>query len=579
MFKHINGSNKLIRQIKQEGILTKQQLKTLTKKVKRENRYLSEVLLEDITLPHEEILKVLSEFFNLPIVALKEKRVSPIILNLIPKEVAEQYSVIIFKKVKNVIYIATVSPENKQIIEFIRKKTGLEPKIFITTPREIKLALQRYKSEISEEFAKIIEDGVKEAIDSEEPAERMAQYLPIIKMVNSIIEQALSRNASDIHIEPQAKKVNIRFRIDGILHTILELPKEILPSLAARIKIISNLKIDEHRIPQDGRCQFTYGDREIAIRVSVMPTLHGPKAALRLLEPEKKQFTLVKLGLNRRDFHLLKNEIKAAQGMILVTGPTGSGKTTTLYSLLQMLNSDKINICTIEDPIEYGIEGINQTQINPKTGLTFANGLKSFIRQDPDVIMVGEIRDAETADIAINAAMTGHLVLSTLHTNNAFLAIQRFVEMGIQPYLIASVTNIIIAQRLVRKLCLNCRSAIRSPEKFIGDYNNFFDLKKTFNKLKKLNLLPSHTNFEDVIFYRPKGCPKCNHTGFQGRIGIYEVVKVGDELRKAILKDYLEQTVKKIALGQGTLTMAEDGLLKVFSGRTTIDEVLRVTQE
>lgn len=567
--------------IEEKKYLSKDRFREILKIAKNEGRSVSEILFEDTDISAEKILPVLARFFKVPAVKLREKVISPEVLGLISKEVAEQHAVIVFKKIKEVIQVAAVNPGNNQTIDFIRQKTKLKPKVFITTPEDIKQALRRYKTEIGEDFARIIKAGIAEALATHETAEKIAQHVPIIRMVDNIIEKALTAKASDIHFEPYTDKVVIRFRIDGLLKKIVELPKAMLEPLVTRLKIMANLKIDEHRAPQDGRLKFKFNEQEVAVRVSVVPTLYGGKVVLRLLDMEEKQFTLRKLGLNNADFKTMKNEIRKTQGLILVTGPTGSGKTTTLYSLLRMLNREEVNICTIEDPIEYGIEGINQTQVNPSSGLTFLSGLRSLLRQDPNVIMVGEIRDLETANMAVNAAMTGHLVLSTLHTNNAFLGIQRLIEMGIEPYLGASVINIIIGQRLVRKVCPFCKSRKISGEKLLEKYGAQFEIEAVFNKLKKSGHLPADKfpSLKEVQFAHGKGCPKCSQTGYKGRIGIYEILKMDKELYETIIKSPLAESIKKTALQKGVLTMAEDGLLKVFLGRTTFEEVLRVTKE
>lgn len=567
--------------LKEEGLLTKEQFETIVRQAEKEGRHLTEIIFEDSSLPEEKTLPLLCQFYDLPPVFLRKKVISPLVINLIPKEVAERHNVIIFKKIKGVIHIATTNPENYQILEFIKKKTELEPIPHLTTPKDISIALRKYNTQIGEDLTQIIDYSVKEAAALNVSPEQAARFLPVIKMVDEIIEKALGKGASDIHIEPTLDRIIIRYRIDGMLNKVAELPKEVLPLLITRIKILANLKIDEHMIPQDGRFHFhfQYQDQEIAIRVSIIPTLHGPKAALRLLEMQQKIFTLKKLGLNQNHYGLLKKEIKANQGMILVTGPTGSGKTTTLYTLLRMLNREDINICTIEDPIEYGIDNINQMQVRPQVSLTFASGLRSLLRQDPDIIMVGEIRDEETASMAANSAMTGHLVLSTLHTNNAFFVVQRLYEMGIQSYLLASVINLVIGQRLVRRICPDCRGRSRFPEKIIANYQPFLKINETIIKLKKQDLLSKDIKVEELRLLHGRGCAKCNYTGYRGRVGIYEILKIDKKMRKLILSDNSEEAIRRYAASQNILTMAEDGILKVLSGVTTFDEVLRVTKE
>lgn len=560
-------------------LLAKSKYKEAVIQAKKEDKHLAEIILADDSLADEKVLEAISKFYRLPYVLLRSKVISPRTINLLPKEISEQHNVVVFKKIRNKIYIAAITPDVRRIAEFVRKKTGFEPTAFITTKKDIKHALKKYKRNIKEDFDIILNRSIREALDAEASVENMAQFVPIIKIVNVIIEKAITSNASDIHIEPNFNNIIIRFRIDGIMRKIVELPKPILPAIAARIKILADLKIDEHMVPQDGRFQFNYNEQAIAVRVSIIPTLYGPKTALRLLEMKQRIFTLHKLGLNKNHQNIIKKEINMSQGMILVTGPTGSGKTTTLYTLLKMMNKEEVHICTIEDPIEYGIDNMNQMQIKPRSGLTFAIGLRALLRQDPNILMVGEIRDKETANIAVNAAMTGHLVLSTLHTNNAFLAPQRLAEMGLQPYLVNSVMNLIIGQRLVRKLCPYCKIRLRSSEKIVNQHKGYLPIKKIFRKLQKQKLLPPKMKIQDISFYRSRGCSRCNKTGYIGRMGIYEVLRVDDKLKKVILKDNSESAVKKYLTGNGALTMTEDGLLKVFSGQTSIDEILRVAKD
>ncbi len=576
-----NPHSRLGKKLEKAQLVSRNQFRDLATRAKREDRHVVEVLFEHIPTNHDRILRVVGEHFNAPPALLHKRVISRYILNLIPKEIAEQHSVIVFKKIKDVIHVAVTNPENTQIIEFVKKKTGLTPKVFIASPDEISQALKKYEEEIATEFAKIIQDSINEALAIHDTVEKMAQYVPIVKMVDTIIERALTKRASDIHIEPDTLGIAVRFRIDGQLHRIVALPTAILPPLVTRIKILANLKIDEHRIPQDGRFKFHFKNRDVAIRVSMVPTLHGTKAAMRLLDTQESEFTLPRLGFNQRDLKVVKTEIKKPHGMILVTGPTGSGKTTTLYTLLRMLNKEHVNICTIEDPIEYGIQGINQTQINPPAGLTFANGLRSLLRQDPNIIMVGEIRDAETAEIAVHAAMTGHLVLSTLHTNNAFIAFQRLTEMGVQRFLAGSVINLIIGQRLVRRICPHCKASAGSTPKIIEQYAQYLDLKNAYTRLKTMGLLASHNAkaITDIRFYTGKGCEKCSYSGYQGRVGIYELVAMNAGLHQTVLSNPDASAVQNIAVKHGTLTMAEDGILKVIGGLTTFEEVARTTKE
>lgn len=395
-----------------------------------------------------------------------------------------------------------------------------------------------------------------------------------------MLEYAIFEEASDIHIEPAEHEMIIRMRVDGILRKIMELPKKIQPGLVARIKILSNLKLDEHRLPQDGRFKIESEEYRISFRVSVVPVFDGEKVVLRLLNESAKILNLEQLGLQTSALEAVKRNIKKPNGMILVTGPTGSGKTTTLYTILNLLNTPDVNITTIEDPIEYRMQRVNQSQVNPKIGYTFANGLRSFLRQDPDIILVGEIRDTETAEISVNAAMTGHLLLSTLHTNDAATALPRLQEMSIPPFLIASTANVIIGQRLVRKICMNCIVSYQL------DKTTEEEIEKQFNVTELMKILSasgsvvsSKTSLRSLLFYRGKGCSKCNHSGYKGRIGIYEVLEVTPNISEMIMKKANSSEITQQAVKNGMIVMYQDGFIKAKNGITTIEEVLRVTKE
>jgi len=573
------GTSKLARVLEQAGCCTREQFKELEAQAKREGRPVTAVLLDQANGGTEKTLEVLGQYYELEPIKLRGRVITPYVLNLLPKEVAEAHHVVIFKKAGNIIHVAVVDPEDKQVIEFIQRKTKLDLVVYITTPADIAYALQRYEGELAEEFGRIIQDSLKETLASHEPAEKLAQFVPVVKMVNSIIDRALASRASDIHLEPGSDRLVVRFRIDGLLKRVVELPREVLPPILARIKLMSNLKIDEHRLPQDGRFRYTFHDREVALRVSIVPNLYCSKIVLRLLDTKEKRFDFKALGLNKRDLAILKREATKPHGMIIVTGPTGSGKTTTLYTILRFLNRERVNICTIEDPIEYGLEGINQMQVNPAAGLTFSYGLRSLLRQDPDIVMVGEIRDPETAEIALNAAMTGHLVLSTLHTNDAFLASQRLVEMGIQPFLISSVVNVIIGQRLVRTICKYCCTTVSASERNLEGYAKILDLEGAAKKLIQVGLLPKDFSWAQVKLCAGRGCDKCSDTGYQGRLGIYEFLVMDEDVRNCILKSSTSHAVYEAAHKQAATTMVEDGILKVISGQTTLEEVARVTRE
>ncbi|MDO8560260.1 MAG: GspE/PulE family protein [bacterium] len=574
-----SDANRLWKALENERCITREQFREAVQQARASGRFLTDVLLHNEALAQEKLLHVLSTTLQIPEVRLADRVISPGVLSLIPKEVAEQHAVIVFKKIKDVIHVATTAPENTQTIDFISKKTGLKPQVFITTGKDIRHALRGYQGELTEEFSRIIELSMREAMAAYDSAEKMANFVPMIRMVDTIIERALRQKASDIHVEPTSNKISIRFRIDGLLQRIVELPTPILPPLIARLKLMANLKLDEHRRPQDGRFNHVLDNREVAIRVSAIPTLHGTKMVLRILDTPEKQLGLRKLGLNTMDLHKMKRHALKPHGMILVTGPTGSGKTTTLYTLLKMLHKEAVNICTIEDPIEYGMDGINQTQVYPDGGITFATGLRSLLRQDPNVIMVGEIRDAETAEIAINAAMTGHLVLSTLHTNTVFLTPQRLVEMGVEPYLVASVINVIVGQRLVRKVCSHCRTSAFFTSKIFDRFRPLCDLPTLLTQFHQLGLLPPVTDPSQLKISYGKGCPKCNGTGYLGRVGIYEILPVDETVRGLILNRAPGETLRQAAEKNGVLTMHADGMLKVLTGLTTFAEVFRVTKD
>jgi len=564
--------------LERERIVSREQWQELVQRAKHENRSVTELLFEEPSVSADRVLNVVGQHYDTPTVLLREKVITSYVLNLIPKEVAEQHDIVVFKKIQNVIHVATTNPHNHQAIDFVRRHTKLEPEVFLTTPEDLRHALGRYQTDLSHEFSKIVEDSLRAAEQSRESAELLAQHLPIINMVNTLIERALAHGASDIHLEPAAEQVVIRFRVDGLLRQVVVLPKLLLAPLVARIKLMAGLKIDEHRRPQDGRFSFEYNNRTVAIRTSAVPTLHGSKVVLRLLDARQQQFTLRSLGLNQHDYTILKQEISKPTGLLLVTGPTGSGKTTTLYTLLRMLNTEEVNICTIEDPIEYGLDGVNQTQVNPAANLTFANGLRSLLRQDPNVIMVGEIRDPDTADIAVNAAMTGHLVLSTLHTNSAAQTPQRLIEMGVPAYLAASTINVVVAQRLVRKVCRHCRVNVHLTDRVLIHPRQDFNLEKSLVKLLQRKLLPPSTILAELTMAVGKGCDKCQGSGYLGRVGIYEIIPLTEAIRAIMLRDPSPAAIAKVAEHAGLLTMIDDGLLKVFTGLTTFEEILRVTK-
>ncbi|KKQ27823.1 MAG: Type II secretion system protein E [Candidatus Magasanikbacteria bacterium GW2011_GWC2_37_14] len=553
--------------------------KANAEKAKKLNKDIEQLLLDDGTVDEMELYTAAAEIFEVPIVALKGVEIKKEVLNLVPAPLAQTHQVVAFNKTNTEIHLAMLDPQDIQTIEFLHRKTALTPKIFLTTPSDIKEALHRYHADLESDVS------ITQLKDSEEIGEndlkKAAEEMPIINIVNSTLEHAVYEGASDIHIEPTEKEVTVRYRVDGILKNVMTLPKTVAGGIVARIKVLSNLKLDEHMKPQDGRFKIQIQEEKLSFRVSIIPVYDGEKVVMRLLHEGQKPLSLDQLGFLPGPRKLVEQAIEKPHGMILVTGPTGSGKTTTLYSLLGILNQPDVNISTIEDPIEYHVKGINQSQINTQVGFTFAVGLRAFLRQDPDIIMVGEIRDQETAEIAIHAAMTGHLVLSTLHTNDAPTTLPRLLDMGIAPFLLAFTANIIVAQRLVRKICENCKKEYQLQKNAIAELEKLFDIKqiKTLFEGQNIKLNSKEDKLESITFYHGEGCRRCGNSGHKGRIGIYEILEINKDIAQKINERANADVIKKYAREQGMITMLEDGLVKAKQGITTIEEVLRVTRE
>jgi type II secretory ATPase GspE/PulE/Tfp pilus assembly ATPase PilB-like protein len=509
--------------------------------------------------------KVVADLISYPFVDLGEVVVEKDALDLIPEIYAKKQKVIAFKKDKEGLHIAMNDPSKKETPGFIEKKTGIPVKVYYATKRSMAGALAFYAKDIKEAFSDIIFENVEEA-------KKTNQLEPsIIKIVDTIVQYAYQNKASDIHIEPADTESFVRFRIDGVLHDVVSLPIDIHSQVVTRIKVLAKLRTDEHQTPQDGKIVISVEEDDVDIRVSIVPLTDGEKVVLRLLSARSRQYSLADLGFASHDLKKVEEAYQRPHGMILSTGPTGSGKTTTLYAILKLLNKRNINITTIEDPVEYDIEGVNQIQVNQQTNLVFATGLRSIVRQDPDIILVGEIRDEETAGISINAAMTGHLVLSTLHTNDAATTIPRLLDFGVEPYLIASTVNIIIAQRLVRRICVKCRVSQEVP--LVGSAAN------GVLSDNMLELLRKYSDDKQIRIYRGKGCPVCHNSGYTGREGIYEVMLIDEEIRQAIIAKRDASEIKKIAEKNGMQTMFKHGLDKVKQGITSIEEVVRVTKD
>ncbi|MFA6486454.1 MAG: ATPase, T2SS/T4P/T4SS family [Candidatus Magasanikbacteria bacterium] len=558
--------------------VTPDQMKAATEKGEKMNKTMLEVLFSDGILDEQAFFEKAAEYFDVPFMPLKGKEIKKEVLNLIPGPVAGTHQVVAFEQDKNDLHLAMTDPSDIQTIEFLHRKTGLTPKIYITSLSDLKDALRRYHAELEDDL-KVITDATGTA-DTKE-LKKAAEELPIINIVNSILEHAVYEGASDIHIEPAEKEMDVRYRIDGILKPVMTLPKTIQNGIIARIKILSNLKLDEHMVPQDGRFKIQVQDEKLAFRVSILPVYDGEKIVMRLLHEGTKPVSLDQLGFLEKPRHILETAIKKPHGMILVTGPTGSGKTTTLYSVLGILNQPGVNISTVEDPIEYRMPGVNQSQVNTKVGFTFAGGLRALLRQDPNIIMVGEIRDQETAEIAIQAAMTGHLVLATLHTNDATTTLPRLIDMGVPPFLVAYTTNIVMAQRLVRKICPFCKKEYKLDKEILPELAKVFDAPRMTALFKENKASDAKTTekLESMTFYRGEGCSRCGSTGYKGRVGIYEIMEMDEELIKMINAHATANDIRVYARAHGMITMLEDGLIKAKVGATTISEVLRVTKE
>ncbi|KKP79465.1 MAG: hypothetical protein A2271_04005 [Candidatus Moranbacteria bacterium RIFOXYA12_FULL_35_19] len=571
--------------IKDSGMVGEKELEESFKEAQDGKKKLGEVLLAKKLIDEVKLRKLYAYILGVPFVDISKEIIAPEILQIIPEPIAKKYKIISFEKNGQELKVAMLNPEDMQTIDFIRKKTDLKIISCLTTEESIKIALKQYNQSLKAEFGDIIDKNSSEISpdEEEEDLEKIAQGLPIIRIVDTLIKHAILQSASDIHIEPDEKEVRVRYRIDGILHEAMTLPKQVREGIIARIKVLSNLKLDEHRIPQDGRFKIEKDGNKISFRVSILPIFDGEKIVMRLLNESSKGLTLEAMGIMGQALEIIHKEIKKPNGMILVTGPTGSGKTTTLYTAMDILNTPDVNISTVEDPVEYRMAKINQTQVYPKVGLTFAAGLRSLLRQDPDIIMVGEIRDKETMEMAIQAAMTGHLVLSTLHTNSAAGTLPRLIDMGAEPFLVASTVNVIIAQRLIRKLCNECKKEYKLAKKELENLNSSYDMKAILEVIKKneatKNIVKEKDGWEDITFYKSVGCSQCGGQGYRGRNGIFEVLEADEEIRKMISQNESAEALEKKAKEKGMLSMIEDGFQKAILGITSIEEILRVTKE
>ncbi len=576
--------------------LTPEQVEAASKEQKKTGKSLQEIILGHNLVDERELIKRYADFTGVPFVTIEKKDIPDEALKLIPEPVARQYKAIIYKIDEDgLLHLAMDDPDDIQAVNFLKKELGNNLEISIATSDNIKRALDIYRGDVNEELTHVIDIQEEEdEEDTEVSEEDIAEDSPIAQTVNLILEYAINSGASDIHIEPRETFVQIRYRIDGVLQEVNRLPKKVLNALVSRIKILSNLKIDERRAPQDGRFKILLNQNKYAFRVSTLPVTEGEKVVMRILSEGADALTLKQLGMWGKNLQTIVKSIHQPNGVMLVTGPTGSGKSTTLFSVLSILNTPDVNISTIEDPVEYKVPGVNQTQTNDKAGMTFASGLRALLRQDPNIIMVGEIRDGETSSLAVQAALTGHLVFSTLHTNNAATCLPRLLDMKIEPFLIASTVNAVIGQRLVRRLCKHCRKRVKIPKE---DKEHIFELLNTNQSIdnKKLHELEKQakkdgvgeeeelsTSEKDIDYYwipSEKGCDKCGHSGYKGRVGIYEVLDNSNEIQKLITANATANEIQDKAITEGMIIMRTDGVIKALRGATSLTEVFGATKD
>ncbi len=545
---------------------------------------LGEVLVSTGKITEDNLRRMQAYVLGIPFVDLKDRKIPFDTLSLIPEPVARTHNIIAFKKDDTTLEVAMLDVDDLSAIDFIKKKVNLKILPRLTDVESMKNVIIQYQKTLKAEFGDIIqkESATLKTIQeesgnpaTEEDLKKIAEDLPVVRIVDTLLKHAIIQDASDIHIEPMDDQLLVRYRIDGLLHDAMVLPKNAEASITARIKVLSNLKLDEKRLPQDGRFKIEMNTEKVSFRVSILPTYYGEKTVMRLLRESVSGFTLEYLGFHGEGLERIHNATKLTTGMILTTGPTGSGKTTTLYTILDILNQPDVNISTIEDPVEYQMKRINQTQVKPEIGFTFASGLRTLVRQDPDIIMVGEIRDNETASLAVNAALTGHLVLSTLHTNSAAGAIPRLLDMKIEPFLLVSTINIIIAQRLVRRLSEKKEKYFLTKEEVVA-LGKTVDLDRVLKTLKDEKIV----NIDDwtkIPFWKP--VPSKEDDGYKSRVGIHEVLKVTQTIKDLIIKGSTSSDIETQAKKEGMITMLEDGIFNAVQGNTTIEEVLRVISE
>ncbi len=569
----------LLEELLKKGLLEKERAEEVEKEIQNSDKKIEEVILGEKLVPEEDLFTLKSQYLNIPLKNVEAKDVPLEVLELIPLETAKHYQMVALSREDNTLDIGMVYPEDldaQEAIKFLSRRDKFDYRVSLITPSTFDKILKQHRT-LKKEVGQVLEELKEElktditSAPSVAEIERLVEEAPISKVVAVILRYSVEGKASDIHIEPTRDKLRIRFRLMGVLHSSIFLPMRLNRAIVSRIKVLSNMKIDETRVPQDGRFSTKVDNRNIDFRVSTFPTTLGEKVVIRVLDPESGLREFKQLGLTEINSEKINKAIRKPYGLILSTGPTGSGKTTTLYSILQILNKEGVNIVTLEDPVEYFLEGINQSQVRPEIGYSFANGLRSILRQDPDVIMVGEIRDQETASLATHAALTGHIVLSTLHTNDSLGVIPRLIDLGLQPFLLPATLSLSIGQRLVRRLCDECKKKVKAKKEvkdlILKEVSGFPDAVKKEIKLP-----------DPLYVWEAAGCKHCNQVGFSGRIGLFEVLEMTDKLGEVILEGVSEKKLENEAKVQSMMTMRQDGILKILNGQTTLQEVLRATQ-
>lgn len=574
--------------ISDSGLVSQEDIASAEKVALENKQNLGEALVIAGKITEDDYRRIQAYLIGIPFVDLKTQKLEFDVLSLIPEPIARNHNIVAIKKKDDVLEVAMLDTDDLSAIDFIKKKTGLRVLPRLTNTESMRAALIQYQKSLKADFGDIIQQeasSLKMVAQDAAPGEevssddlkKLAEDLPVVRIVDTLLKHAVLQDASDIHIEQMENEVVVRYRIDGILRDAMILPKAVGASITARIKVLSNLKLDEKRLPQDGRFKIDLNGEKISFRVSILPTYYGEKTVMRLLRETVSGFTLEGLGFHGQALEAIHEGTQMTEGMMLTTGPTGSGKTTTLYTVLDILNTPDVNISTVEDPVEYQMKRVNQTQVKPEIGFTFASGLRSLLRQDPDIIMVGEIRDNETASLAINAALTGHVVLSTLHTNSAAGAIPRLIDMKCEPFLLVSTLKVVVAQRLVRRLGKGKEKYVLSKDE-LSSINKKIDMSRVLEVLKHEKIVAQDAEWKDIPFYRPKP-DRESEDGYHGRVGIHEVLKMSPAIKELIMKGGTSDQIEAQAMKEGMLTMIEDGIFQAVQGLTSIEEILRVVNE